>query len=433
MAACVGLVGCALLAGRRGRVRAVAVGSVALAAGALAASAQPSPRVSPPAGDCTVVGWIVEHAGALGTLAVLESVSCPTSKPVPDVVVIMDGVVGDAGGQITGTGTLMPLASDSFARARSRLGAEAEFLPADFDVDTPRPVLLALAARIRSGSRRASSGLHHEAGALLRGLTIGDTSDMSWTVEERFRRAGLSHLVAVSGSNVAIVLGAVALGTRRLGLHLRIAAGAFALCTFVLVVGPEPSVLRAALMGGIGLVAIAVGRRAEPLHALGLAVGALAIARPSLLTAAGFHLSVAATAGIVLWTDPVAQRLRMPDVVARPLGATLAAQIAVAPVLLASFGELSLIAPLANVLAVPAVAPATVLGYAAALTGAVDASLGAIFARIAEPFLTWVLFVAQIGDASGAAVTWPRWLGLLAAVPVVTAAALTLRSVAAAQ
>jgi competence protein ComEC len=188
-----------------------------------------------------------------------------------------------------------------------------------------------------------------------------------------------------------------------LGLRARVAGAFLGLALFVVVVGPEPSVLRAAAMGGVGLLALALGRRAGPLHALGLALIAVIGARPYLALSVGLALSVAATGGIVVWARPLARRLRwLPRPVALGLGVTLAAQVAVAPVLVGVFGEVSVAAPIANLIALPAVAPATVLGLGAALAGTLMDPAGRALARGAEPFVAWILW---IGDLCGT----PAW------------------------
>ena len=257
----------------------------------------------------------------------------------------------------------------------------------------------------------------------MHGLTLGDTDSLDPTSLEDFRRAGLSHLLAVSGTNVAIVLGSVAWAARRLPHKLRILTGGVTLILFVLVVGPDPSVLRAAAMGGIGLMALSLNRTTEPLHALGLALIVLVGARPALVGSVGLQLSAAATAGIVLWSGSLARALPLPGLLKVPLSVTLAAQAGVAPVLVGTFGELSVIAPVANLLAAPAVAPATVLGIGSGLLGAVHPALGALVARPIGPFASWILWVGERCGAPGwAAVQVPRAAAWALAVPPIVAA-----------
>jgi len=283
---------------------------------------------------------------------------------------------------------------------------------------------MALAAAVRRGLLGATESMAPDERALERGLTIGDTTGFGPSTIESFRRSGLSHLLAVSGSNVAIVIGTTAFALRRFAHRTRIILSAAALTLFVLVVGPQPSVLRAAAMGAVGLAALGWGYRTEPMRALGLALLIVITARPGLVHSAGLQLSAAATAGIVLWTGAIAARLdSLPAPIALALGATLAAQIAVAPVLVATFGELSLIAPLANLIAFPAVAPATVLGLTAGGVGMLSPALGAVIAGWSGPFARWILIVAErSADVGWASVSLPRWVGLLLAAPVVGAA-----------
>jgi competence protein ComEC len=266
----------------------------------------------------------------------------------------------------------------------------------------------------------ATGSLSHRPAALLRGLAIGDTSEIDPSTVDRFRDSGLAHLLAVSGSNVAIVLAAAAVTVRRSSPTMRAACAAGCLLLFVLVVGPEPSVLRAGAMGSLALVALVTGRTTEPLAALGVATAAVIVLRPEMVHSAGLHLSVAATAGIVLFGPRLGARLSMlPRPVAVVLGATLAAQVAVAPVVIGTFGELSLVAPLSNLVAAPAVAPATVLSLGAALLYSVWPPLGRLSMALAEPFGAWILWVAdRTGSVPGAAVTVSRWVAIVVALPV---------------
>jgi competence protein ComEC len=264
---------------------------------------------------------------------------------------------------------------------------------------------------------------------LARGLSIGDTSDMPPALESGLRRAGLSHLVAVSGTNVTIVLAAVMCCIRGLGSASRVAAGLCALGFYVLIVGPEPSVLRAAVMGGIGLAAIAYGRRTEPLNALGLALMAVVAIRPGLALSVGLHLSAAATAGIVLWTDRLVRALAtLPPLIALPLAVTLAAQIAVAPLLVLVFGQLSLAAPLANLLAAPAVAPATMFALSAGAVGLVAPAVAVPLARLAGLFSGWIATVGgRLGEQPWAAIDVPRMWGWVLAAFVIAVVGFSVR------
>jgi len=199
-------------------------------------------------------------------------------------------------------------------------------------------------------------------GALLTGFLIGDVSRLPDTDNEALRLAGLSHFVAVSGSNVALFLSAwwLAGAALRMEHRQRAVFGLLGIVVFALITRWEPSVVRASVMAGLVLVGRAAGRPITPFTALAGAVALSLLAAPDLSGSAGFGLSVAATAGIIvgapLWAG------RRPRPLWAVLGATISAQVAVAPLLLIWFGAIPLLAPLSNLLAAPAVAAATAFG-----------------------------------------------------------------------
>ena len=373
---------------------------------------------------CYLEGAVSEHAGELGTLLQVDRMTCDAGE-ITEGEVIAEQLVHDPGTRLAVDGWLLPLTHHGFDVARGRTGAAAVFHVADAEiVERPRGAL-ALAAAFRRSLVSSIQGLEPRRGALLRGLTIGDTSGIDEGMEWEFRRTGLAHLVAVSGSNVAIVIAGAALLVRRGSPIARAFCCGVVLSLYVLVVGPEPSVLRATAMGGVALGGILVGRRAEPLQALGVALIVLVALRPALVSAVGLQLSAAATMGIVLWARLLAERLArfVPALVAYALAVTLAAQLAVAPIMVIVFGEVSLVAPLANVLAAPVVAPATVLGLLAGLAGLWSPVVGSWFAEAAAPFAAWVVQVADLlARPSWAAVECPAWMGWALAVPVGVAA-----------
>jgi competence protein ComEC len=426
---------CALAAAgwrRRAAVSLIGVIGTAATCGVLvtASRASPSPleSLAERIPHCELRGRLLEHAGGLGTLVSADLLSCEGFTPGRNAgVVVIEPSEVEAGAIVSASGWLVPLqAGDSFDEARRGLGAHSAFHVDEIEqVASPRG-LYGVASDVRAGLDRATTGMDPERAGLLSGLSTGDTTGVGGATEEQLRRAGLSHLVAVSGSNVAIVVGAIALMVSRAALPIRIVACGSSLGLFVLVVGPEPSVLRASVMGTVGLLALAAGRRTEPLHALGLALIVLLGLRPGLISSVGLHLSVVATAGIVLFSGRIRDALSKlhgrSRFVSLALAVTLAAQFAVAPLLVGTFGELPLVAPLANILAIPAVAPATVLGLMAAVTGVLVLPVGWLCARIAEPFVTWVLAVGRTtGSWSWASLevpkawAWPLWGLVIAA------------------
>ncbi len=200
-----------------------------------------------------------------------------------------------------------------------------------------------------------------QAGLLL-GMTDGDTALIDGATTEDFRTTGLAHLVAVSGYNVAVFLAIVMVAVRavvRRGRFLRVAFALPALVFFAFLTGLEPSVLRATVSAGVVLVATAGGRMSEALRAAALAFSLLILASPEMLFAPGFQLSFAATLGIILWSEPIAQRIvpratsRVARAVASGLATTIAAQFAVAPLLAWHFGRIPGLGGLANLVAIP--------------------------------------------------------------------------------
>lgn len=363
--------------------------------------------------SCDVTGHVVESHGGLGTLVAIEGLQCEYADGSGvSGVAIVDDLTVDPGSSLRAAGWLVPLGDDAFARARAKTGATAELDLTDHTSAPPTHPVHRTSAFLRSSLRSATSHLADPRSGLLRGLSIGDTDQIDVEMKERFRRSGLSHLVAVSGSNVAIVVGAVALAAARAALRLRIALSLMVLALYVAVVGPDPSVLRAAAMGTMILIAVATGRTTEPLAALGVAVVVCVGLRPELATAPGLHLSVAATAGIVVG----ARRLEasfsvLPKPIAMALSVTVAAQIAVAPILIATFGELSIVAPLANLAAVPAVAPATILTLLAGIAEPLTPQIVGLLIWPADLCARWILACAGFfGDLSFASVSLPLWV-----------------------
>lgn len=413
---------------RRGPGRALGLALCAFAFGASNASIR-SPERQPLAAlartvpSCEVYGRTLEEAGGLGLLAAVDSIECTGHPPVADPgAAFVDDFDLAPGRRFSARGWLLPFGGEPFDRARSHAGAAASFRAVVGVDGGPLPGLHALSGRVRAELAAVTAPLGTP-GALLRGLTIGDTSGIDATTEQTLRNSGLAHLLAVSGSNVALLLGAVALALRRAPLVGRVSACGAALLLFVAVVGPDASVLRAAGMGVVALVAIAAGRRAEPLHALGLALIVVVALRPGIVHSAGLHLSVAATLGIVLWASPIAARLgRLPRPVAIVAGATAAAQVAVTPLLAGVFGSVPLGGMPSNLLAVPAVAPATILGLAAGVVAPWWEAAGAAAARAAAPFAAWVLRVGEGFGGPQWAPPVPRSWGAALAVPVVAAA-----------
>lgn len=280
-------------------------------------------------------------------------------------------------------------------------------------------VLARMAETVRERFRAATDGLPPDAAGLMPGLVIGDTSRTPAELDEAMRATGMTHLSAVSGSNVAIVV-AAALGLcRLLGLRRRwrpVVALAL-LGAFVVLVRPEPSVVRAAAMGVVGLLGMSVSRRRAGIPALAAAVLVLLCWDPWLARSFGFALSTLATLGLLMFANPWGEVIgRFLPARIRSWGPALAipvaAQVMCAPVIVLLQGSVTVIGILANLLAAPLVAPATVLGVATAL-------LSVVWVEGAS-WLAWLGAVPTLGIAWVArscaalpygAVPWPQGAG----------------------
>ena len=278
-----------------------------------------------------------------------------------------------------------------------------------FARDGPRSVQAAppwwrWAEQVRRGLRDAAAPLPPDVAGLLPALVVGDTTTMPADLTDDMRAAGLAHLTAVSGANITILLVAVLLAARLGGLrgYALPALGLLTVGVFVLVARPQPSVVRAVVMGSLGVAGVLVAGRRMGVRSLLAAVLLLLLADPWLARSWGFALSVAATGGLVTlgprlrdaWAD------RMPRWLAEGLAVTVAAQVATLPLQLALAGTLSWAAIPANLAAEVAVAPATVLGAGAALVSLVWPPGAVALAWVAGWPVRWIVAVARWGSAS---------------------------------
>ena len=269
---------------------------------------------------------------------------------------------------------------------------------------TPASQWASALGAIRQGLRDNSG--NGDAGALIPGMVLGDTSKQSPEFKEAMKRSGLTHLVAVSGANFAIVssfvLWCMQFVIRR--KSARVVATAAALVCFIALVRPSPSVLRAAAMAAV-LLSAQLGKRAsDSLPALGFAICAVVLGDPWQARDAGFALSVLATAGLLLLAPRIQERLPTHKTLAGALAPPIAAMIFCAPILVSLSGYLSPMSIIANLLAAPAVAPITVLGFIAALISPI------------APWLTHIIIVG-IRVPAGFITAVAHWI---AAFPVLT-------------
>lgn len=253
--------------------------------------------------------------------------------------------------------------------------------------------------------------------AMLPGLVLGDTTSVTPATTAQFRTAGLTHLTAVSGANVTIVCGVVLLSARVIGPRPAVILAALALLVFVIVVQPTASVLRAAMMGAIALLAVLAGRRRQAIPVLAASVIALMVGAPQLAVDLGFALSVSATAALIVLAPLWSARLvaaGWPKPLADALCIAVAAQLVTAPLVAAISGQFSVVAVIANLAVALMVPPITVLGTAAAALVALWPWAACLLIRFTGPEVWWLLRVAQAAAGlPGAAVPVPSgWAGV---------------------
>lgn len=305
----------------------------------------------------------------------------------------------------------------------TRVRSSARLVPADGDeaalvMPIGSPTVIAgpgpwweAAAAVRASVRAAVSDRGVDERELVPALVDGDDQGLDPGLAEDFRTTGLTHLLAVSGTNLTLVVGFLVIIGRWAGMRGRViwALAALGIVGFVVVARTEPSVVRAAAMGTVALIGMGRNGRSRGTRCLGVAVLFLLLLQPALAVTAGFALSVLATAGILLLAPPWRDALTgwLPRWAAEAVAVPLAAQVACTPVVAAISGEVSLVAVVANLLATPAVAPATVLGLAGGLLGLVWAPLGEVVAAPAAWSVGWIIAVARRGaDLPTPALAW---------------------------
>jgi len=263
--------------------------------------------------------------------------------------------------------------------------------------------------RLRTWLRAACApGLAGERRAVLEGIVLGDDGGLSPGLKNAFRRSGLYHLLAVSGQNVVLLAGGVlllawGLGVPRAWAHV---AALAAIGAYVLAVGPQPSVIRAAVAGGATSVAWLVARERDPWHVLLLAAVVLLAWNPYTLADAGFQLSFAAVAAIFLAVRPLLRVLEgypLPPTLPATLAVSTACGVATAPVLWLQFGAVPLLGVLANALVEPAVAPLLGLAFATAAVDPVAPSLAEALAWLDGWVVAYVVVCARAVAALPAA------------------------------
>ncbi len=273
-----------------------------------------------------------------------------------------------------------------------------------------------LRARVRQA---ASRHLDERTAGLLVGFVTGDTRLLPAEDRTALQATSLTHLTAVSGTNVAIVVGGVLAVIGLLGLPTtaRRLAVVVVVPWFAFLTRFEPSVLRAGTMALVLLLASTRGQLRDARHALVVAVLLLVLLDPRLAASLGLVLSASATAGVLLLAPVVRDRVpdRVPRRVATLIGVTIGAQLAVLPVVLATFGELHLVSLPANLVAVPAAMVAASLAFVATALVVVHVGLAAACFALAAPGAAVVLTVAETLAGRGGTIDLARPVTLVAA------------------
>ena len=402
------VVGLGSAVGRRGgtlRLAVLTIGAAAIAI-RLAITGVPAPPGAIPDGDGP---WIADVA----------SIGSPRDGQQTATLVL----VGDASDRTSGlrVAATMPRYPEVAPNDRVVVGGRLEALPADDGGYGAYLRRIGVTATVRArtlervgrdgspagaveGLRRASGdaltrSLPEPEAGLAAGILIGLRDRVDRDLAAAFTTAGVSHVVAISGWNIAIVGGD---GCRAPPSQARPArrsvATLVAIVAYTIAAGASPSVVRAAVMAAVALVARESGRAGAAVVALGWAVVLLLLADPGTVADPGFQLSVLATAGLIAWATPITDRLRgwrggrLPGWLAESLGISFAAEAATLPVVLAGFGRLAILAPVVNLVVVPLVPPAMAAGTLALV--------GGWLAQLGVPSLAATLLGLPAGSSS---------------------------------
>jgi len=392
----------------------IALGVLAIAVRLMAAPlATPTAVSGPlPTGGGPWTGSVVTisspRAGAQPTVVELDppiGLLIAATLPVYPLVV--------PGDRVTLRGSLRaPPADDPYGAYLVRIGVAATLRAASLTLEPPPDdVGRSLEGLRRSADEALQLAIPEPEAGLASGILIGLRDRVDRDLTGAFTAVGATHVVAISGWNIAIVASMLAAFAGRLARRRRMILTALAIVGYVAFVGPSPSVVRAAGMAGVVMLARELGRPSRAAAAIGWAVAGLLIVDPRLVDDVGFRLSALATVGLIAWGTPLADRLsgatpgRVRGWLAESLGVSLAAQLATLPIVVLTFGRLSLVSPVVNLGVVPLVAPAMAAGTLA-LAGGILALAGlpsAIATILGLP--AWLLFSVIVGIVrAGAAV-----------------------------
>ncbi|MBI4973048.1 ComEC/Rec2 family competence protein [Candidatus Roizmanbacteria bacterium] len=228
--------------------------------------------------------------------------------------------------------------------------------------------------------------------ALLNGIIFGIPLRSSKVFYQQLQVVGLLHLVVLSGMNITILGSIIAIMTRNLPKKISLLISLLGIAAFTLFVGPQPPIVRAAIMGSLGLIATLYGRKKTAFISLLVSVVCIAIIKPDWLTTISMQLSVGATLGIILFGTGGAND----SSIVKDLRTSLSAQIFTAPLIFIYFKQVSLISPIANLLVSSLVAPLMIFGFVTSILGKVYWLLGLPTAYICYGLLTYMIWVINI-------------------------------------
>lgn len=334
--------------------------------------------------------WDDPRVRVLVSVARVDGRGAAATAAAAVVVIADDGA--PYGAQVRVTGRLSPAdpGDEAVAVLRATDGLSVTAPPGGVD----RAV-----GRIRGALLAVTDGLPPDQRGLVPGVAVGDTTRVPADLERAMRDVGLTHITAVSGGHFAVLAMTVVAATAvlRLPRRTRALVSALAMAAFVLLVHPDPSVVRAAAMGGLSALGMLLGRPSRTMPALAAGVLALVVVDPWLARSVGFVLSVLATAGISLLAPVIAGWLTwLPRWLAVAIAVPAAAQAVCGPVLVLVDPALSLYAVPANLAAAPALLPATVLGVSAAVVAPVWPPLAGLLAHLAGAATWWIAEVARV-------------------------------------
>nr|MBA3236642.1 ComEC/Rec2 family competence protein [Chloroflexota bacterium] len=388
-----------------------ALGAAAIALRLALIPAGPPALEAPPAGDGP---WtlVVETVGSPreGTQTA-TLITPPGEAPVFRVATTMPRYpVAIPGDRVVVTGTIRERPESSYGHYLERIGAVGTLTSRTLDIEPVPPDPVRRLEELRRGAADALTRVLPEPEAgLAAGILIGLRDRVDRDLAAAFTTAGVSHVVAISGWNIAIVAAAIASVTGRLGRRRRSVVTIVAIVAYVAFAGGSASVVRAAIMAGVVLLARESGRAGRAAAALGWAATLMLVADPNLIGDAGFQLSSLATGGLIAWATPLTGwidglgRGRIPRWLAESLGVSLAAQAATLPIILVSFGRLAILSPIVNLMVVPLIPAAMAAGIVALAGG--------------------VLILVGLPSVVGAILAAPGWVILRIVVSIVQAAA----------